>query len=189
LVTAPASRRQRTSRLFLQPRYAAYTVSETQRDLEQAIAGILKPLGYTKRAAAWHRDRNQVVSVLNLQKSQWGDDWYLNLGVYLKALGEESRPAEARCHVRCRAATLGTREMPRDPTGVAALVDEVVVPWIEALSTERGVSEFLASERASVCFVHRHVWEALGAPDDAPAAKRALGRNQSPNVEPCGTSR
>jgi hypothetical protein len=145
-------------------------VSESQKDLEQAIARILKPLGYTKRAASWHRDREQVISVVNLQKSQWGEDWYLNLGVYLKALGDEPRPAEARCYVRCRAATLGAREMPRDPAGVEALVAEVAVPWLEALSTERGVVEFLASERAGVCFVHRRARELPGAPSDAPAA-------------------
>jgi hypothetical protein len=49
-------------------------VSETQKELERAIARILKPLGYTKRAATWYREREQVISVVNLQRSQWGED-------------------------------------------------------------------------------------------------------------------
>jgi len=144
-------------------RYAEHTVSETQKALEQAIARILKPLGYTKRAATWHRDREEVISVLNLQKSQWGEDWYLNLGVYLKALGGEKRPAESRCHVRCPADVLVGRGMPKDPIGLAALVEQAAVPWLEALSTERGLADFLGSERSQGCFVHRAARELLGA--------------------------
>lgn len=138
-------------------------MSETQKVLEQAIAHILRPLGYTKRAATWHRDREEVVSVLNLQKSQWGDFWYLNLGVYLKALGSEARPAESRCHVRCRADTLVGRRMAKDPIGLAALVEDAAVPWLEALSTERGVADFLGSEPSKSCFVHRGARELLSA--------------------------
>jgi hypothetical protein len=144
-------------------------MSEAQKDLEQAIARVLKPLGYTKRAATWHRDREQVVSLVNLQKSQWGEDWYLNLGVYLKALGSEVRPTEARCHVRCRAASLGRREMPRDADGLSALIGDVAVPWLDALATERGIAEFLASERSGACFVHQRARELVGAPAEARA--------------------
>ncbi len=145
-------------------------MNETQRAIEQAIARILKPLSYTKRGATWRREREQVISVVNLQKSQWGDDWYVNLGVYLKTLGIEARPTEARCHVRCRADALGARTMPREPSGVAALVDEVAVPWLEELSTLAGVGAFLRSVRASLCLIHHRVAESLGADSDAPAA-------------------
>ena len=156
--------------LHLTAVYAAHTVSEIHKALEQAVARVLKPLGYTKRAATWHLDREQVISVVNLQKSQWGEDWYLNLGVYVKALGDENRPAEARCHIRCRAETLGGGDMPRDPVGLSTLVTNVAVPWLEALADERGVARFVASKRSSTCFVHRRAREMVETSPDAPAA-------------------
>jgi hypothetical protein len=94
----------------------------------------------------------------------------LNLGVYLKELGEETRPPEHKCHVRCRAATLASRTMPREPEALAALVDEVGVPWLDALGTKRGIAEFLPSDRARACFVTVRARELLGVPLDAPAA-------------------
>lgn len=145
-------------------------MNETQKALEQAIAGVLKPLGYTKRAATWHREREQVVSVLNLQKSQWGENWYLNLGVYLRSIGDEARPPEARCHVRCRAEMLSGRELPREPAALATFVGDVAVPWLDALDSERGVAEFLSSGRSRACFVHRSARERLGVGFDSPAA-------------------
>src|SRR4051812_3354033 len=101
-------------------------MSESQSSIEQVIAERLKPLGYLKRATTWHRERDQLISVLNLQKSQWGEGWYINLGVYLRALGDEERPPEARCHVRCRASptTLQT------PKQVTATLDTVGLPWL-----------------------------------------------------------
>jgi hypothetical protein len=152
----------------------AEPVTDLQKDLEQAIARILKPLGYAKRGATWHRDRDALVSVLNLQKSQWGEDWYLNLGVYLKRLGDEARPSEARCHVRCRASSLSGREVPRDPAALAAMVEEVAVPWPDGLSTEEGVATFLASEFSTNCFVYDGVRKTISEGSRAPSVKVAL---------------
>jgi hypothetical protein len=40
-----------------------------------------------------------------VQISRWGDrSYYVNIGVYFKALGEELAPVEYRCHVRQRLA-------------------------------------------------------------------------------------
>ena len=70
-------------------------LNEAVKELEATIAAVLKPLGYTKRARTWHRERESVISVLNLQISQWGDECYINLGVYVKSLGGLAQPNEA----------------------------------------------------------------------------------------------
>ena len=145
-------------------------MSETQKALEQVVARVLKPLGFTKRAATWHRDGEALIAVLNLQKSQWSEDLYLNLGVYLKALGDETRPPESRCHVRCRAATIKGQQTPRDAAGLAALVDEVARPWLDALSTPQGVAAFLASDRAGACLIDARAREVLSAANNSPSA-------------------
>ncbi|MDP1734048.1 MAG: DUF4304 domain-containing protein [Sulfuritalea sp.] len=62
----------------------------------------MKAHGFRKSGPTWHRDCDRMIQVLNIQKSQWGDQFYINLGIYLKDLGSEVRPTEYRCHVRCR---------------------------------------------------------------------------------------
>jgi len=43
---------------------------------------------------------------MNLQRSQWGPQYYLNLGLWLLHLGETSNPREDECHIRIRAGEL-----------------------------------------------------------------------------------
>jgi len=68
-----------------------------------AITPILKVRGFKKRRLNWRKDQGAAIAVFNVQISAWGDrSYYLNMGVYLKALGAEPAPAEYRCHVRER---------------------------------------------------------------------------------------
>jgi hypothetical protein len=146
-------------------------MSDARKVLEGRIASVLKPLGYGKSGATWHRDQGNVISVVNLQKSQWGDDFYLNLGVYLKQLGTEERPAESHCHVRCRAEALaGMPKLPDDPKEVDALIKTVAVAWLDALTTPKQVAVFLRSEAAHRCLVLRSAIDALGVETSTPSA-------------------
>jgi hypothetical protein len=146
-------------------------MSDARKVLEGRIASVLKPLGYTKRAGTWHRDHGKLISVVNLQKSQWGDDFYLNLGVYLKQLGSENHPAESRCHIRCRAEALaGMPKLPGQTKEVDALLNSIAVPWLDALTTPREVAGFLRSQAAHRCFVDRAALDALGVETSPPSA-------------------
>jgi hypothetical protein len=46
------------------------------------------------------------VLVANLQKSRFGDQYYVNLAVWLKSFGEVRFPKEYLCHIRTRATDL-----------------------------------------------------------------------------------
>ncbi len=68
-----------------------------------AIAPILKASGFKKRRLNWRKDQGASIAVFNVQISAWGDrSYYLNVGVYLKALGAESAPPHNHCHVQER---------------------------------------------------------------------------------------
>jgi hypothetical protein len=66
------------------------------------LAQLLKPLGFKKHRATWHREAVDTIQTINVQGSQWGPEYYLNVGMYLCALGKELTPPEYRCHVRSR---------------------------------------------------------------------------------------
>jgi hypothetical protein len=63
----------------------------------------LKTHGFKKIRTTWHKTTDTLILVFNIQGSQWStEDYYINLGIYLKSLGNESAPPEYRCHIRTR---------------------------------------------------------------------------------------
>jgi hypothetical protein len=63
----------------------------------------MKSRGFRKSRTTWRKDLGDIIAVFNVQTSQWGTaDYYINLGVYLRCLGEHSAPPEYKCHVRTR---------------------------------------------------------------------------------------
>lgn len=123
-------------------------VSDSKRQIAAAFAPVLKAAGYRKRRLTWYRDWPDTITVFDVQRSRWSDSYYLNLGVYLKALGDEPAPGEHRCHVRTRVgrlvpeaerlpllAALDFDTATTDPDGrmptLVAAVSAVALPWLE----------------------------------------------------------
>ncbi|WP_082585445.1 DUF4304 domain-containing protein [Hydrogenophaga sp. Root209] len=123
--------------------------------LETAIAPFLKVSGFKKKAKTWRRHCPDVIQVLNLQKSPYGDNMYVNLGVYVRSLGEEQNPPENRCHVQVRLERVTQSE--REQCVVAANANEVPtqalieailidgVAWLNDLATLSGIRRYLES--------------------------------------------
>lgn len=70
--------------------------------IREALSTLLKTHGFKKKSNSWYLDNVESISVVNLQKSQFGDQFYINLGVAFKALGTVKFPAANKCHVRFR---------------------------------------------------------------------------------------
>jgi Domain of unknown function (DUF4304) len=118
--------------------------------LESALSPVLKAASYTKRRLTWHRQAPGIVCVFEATKSQWGDQFQLNLGLYLRALGQEEAPPEYRCHVRNtmfalvpdRSRLLQLLDFEDASTGegrlgeVVDLVVKFALPWLSVHSDE-----------------------------------------------------
>ena len=121
--------------------------------LEAAVTPTLKASGFKKKAKTWWRHSPEVIQVLNLQKSSYGDSLYVNLGVYLRSLGEEQNPPESRCHVRVRlervahsereqcVVSANANEAPTQALIEAVLIDGVA--WLNDLATLSGIRRYL----------------------------------------------
>jgi hypothetical protein len=70
--------------------------------LHQAIAQAAIPAGFRKKGSSWYCDGARAILVINPQKSQYGPQWFLNLGIYWRDLGGKTEPREEQCHVRGR---------------------------------------------------------------------------------------
>lgn len=132
--------------------------------VESQLAPGLKALGFKKQARTWTREGTDVFQVVNVQKSQFGEQLYVNVAVYLKALGPETAPPEHRCHIRARLERIAPESLFEDirtldaslspRPGLLKAVFEHAIPWLELVSSAEGRREFFESPAANHCFIN-----------------------------------
>jgi len=74
----------------------------TKEELVVYLSPILKSAGFKKSRTTWHRSSPEGVCVFSIQSSQYGSEFYLNIGFYINALGNIEKPPEYKCHIRER---------------------------------------------------------------------------------------
>jgi hypothetical protein len=135
----------------------------------------LRERGFKKAAGSWYSDRPETVLVTNLQKSQYGYSFYINLGIWLKAIGESATPKEHHCHVRIRLESIAGEglskaldmensavvEEGRKMIIVTGIVD-VAIPWLDACNSLDGIRRMLQDGRLSGAMVHREIRDRVG---------------------------
>ena len=62
----------------------------------------LLSIGFTRHAGSWYLDEVETIIVLNLQRSAYSPQYYVNVGIWLKPLTEARFPRERSCHIRTR---------------------------------------------------------------------------------------
>ncbi len=87
--------------------------------LALAIGRSLSPAGFKRKGASWFFASSDTISVLNLQKSNYGPQYYVNVAIWLNQLGEATFPPEHKCHIRFRWEKL----IPPDEKQLAGLLD------------------------------------------------------------------
>lgn len=79
----------------------------SQTNVVKATFGqVMKQYGFTRSSDGWYKNTADAILVANLQKSSYGPRYYINLAVWLRALGEVAYPKEYQCHIRLRATHL-----------------------------------------------------------------------------------
>jgi len=152
--------------------------SDEKRDLVKAIAPTLKAHGFKKNDATWHRTSDGFIQTFNVQGSQWSRSFYLNLGIYIVALGEETNPPEYRCHIRNRLGDVAadcTRynqlldletSIPSDERfkELNGIIESKAIPWLEEFSDDRRVIDWISGEQAHGLPILMCVFEYYGVP-------------------------
>jgi hypothetical protein len=68
----------------------------------RTLREYLSNAGYKHKGNTWYCETDETILVINLQKSQYGKQYYLNLGVWVKAFEPAAFPKEHKCHIRAR---------------------------------------------------------------------------------------
>ena len=69
--------------------------------------------GLKKKSGRWYRHCEDVIVVVDLQKSYWGNSYYVNMGFFLRALGEKLFPLGRECPISVRLESLGQDQQSR----------------------------------------------------------------------------
>ena len=141
--------------------------------IQGCIGPFLQPQGYQRKGSSWYFDAPEAILVVNLQKSQWGRQYYVNLAVWLKALGDAVSPKENHCHIRSRLAGAKT-EQALDLSDTS-LTDELRqkallsalkrrgLPLLHSCSTVQGVKTMLRVGKLDDALVTKSVLALTGS--------------------------
>ena len=77
-----------------------------KKSFKKSIGIPLEKAGLQKRGQSWYLDGKDAIVFTNLQKSDWGALYYINIGIWLKSLGDSSLPNENKCHIGFRAESI-----------------------------------------------------------------------------------
>jgi hypothetical protein len=69
---------------------------------KKAFGNALKTHDFRKKGQSWYLHGSDSIVVLNLQKDDFSDLYYVNFGVWLLAFGNSEYPPENHCHVGAR---------------------------------------------------------------------------------------
>jgi hypothetical protein len=64
-----------------------------------AVDDTLRGLGFTRKKKHWYLATEETVLVVELQKCDWGDEYFLNLGVSLRELETDPFPRANGCQI------------------------------------------------------------------------------------------
>ncbi len=70
-----------------------------QNQLIEQIKPTLKAMGFKKHNKTWVLNNKDTAIVFNIQNSQFGDLYYINVGTYIREIGNTKTPSISSCQV------------------------------------------------------------------------------------------
>jgi hypothetical protein len=142
--------------------------------------------GFSRRGSLWYRHLSETILIVDVQKSPFDEQHYVNAAVFVKALSQTNPmkiPREYQCHIRTRLETLRSTDtalleiLHLDNHAVDDFerrrlvmnaVRESVVPFLVRCSTVDGIREAYREGLLHNMFVHLVVRELIGPSGSRP---------------------
>ena len=154
---------------------------KTDNPIKLAIEAALKGAQFQRKSSTWYRDMEEAVVIVDVQKSNFGEQYYVNLGILVKELGQirdKLPPKENECHIRLRLESLTHEEeqyvqevvLRLDNTSLGPkerqqrvhdLIAEVALPFLLQCGTRAGIREAERRGQLRDALVHKAVREAV----------------------------
>jgi hypothetical protein len=152
-------------------------MNENNALLQNAIRLGTAEASFSKKGSAWYSRRAETILRLSPQKSQYGDLYYLNVGVYFLSFGEKAFPQEVECQLRARIEDFASDwdeakilasfldfDVPcMDREAVLSdLIRTRVVPFLESASSLDGLRQQLHTPRLKGMAVMKVLMQQMG---------------------------
>ncbi|WP_437923837.1 DUF4304 domain-containing protein [Sorangium sp. So ce291] len=154
---------------------------KTENPIKLAADAALMEAQFLRKSGIWYRDTEETVLVVDVQHSNFGQQYYINLGIFVKGLSQKPTrlpPKENECHVRLRLESLMPEaeeqvrqvllDLENESIGfferkqrILELVASVAVPFLSQCSTRAGICEANRNGQLDSAIVHKSVREAL----------------------------
>lgn len=139
----------------------------TPQAIKKAFDTKVRAAGYEKRSGSWWLRGGTVLSVLQLQKSNYDNQFYINMAFHLLAIDPVEPAKEEHCHIRCRA----DRLLPASDPNVLEILDGAselpveeqmryldrlfadVLSCARDLASEQHLAQRVADNTFAICFV------------------------------------
>ena len=117
----------------------------------------LKSARFIKKSGSWYLENDETILVVNLQKSNYGDQYYVNLAVWVKALGDATYPKENKCHICLRIDSLvdekavkcfdGEKSLSQEKRAalITGLMESKAIPFLMECASLKGIGMQMAS--------------------------------------------
>lgn len=147
-----------------------------RKQIVKIIQDCLKPHGFRRKTSTWYLERPEAILLLNLQGSAFGGRFYINLAVWLKALGRTSFPRHYQCHIQERLCSLSGKKLEEalkfdESTVVISECNQNVIkealtrkalPFLERCSTHAGVKGMIQRSELKGALIFHKVYDLLG---------------------------
>lgn len=149
----------------------------TTENLARSINDSLRKRGFKRKGAAWYLEGPECTCLLNLQRSQWGNKYYINLGVLVKQLDNIPSPKENQCHLGVRLSQIvrDSTKLERDldfedfasaneqkVRAVREAIETRAIPFLSSLQTLDGIKHVFREGTISSAFATAKLKKFLG---------------------------
>jgi hypothetical protein len=124
---------------------------------KKAVGSPLEQAGFLKKGQSWYLNGTDSIIVLNLQKSNWSELYYVNFGIWLKAFGDAQLPQFNHCHLYYRVESLFPEEReflitscdlqmssPEMLSHLSRFVEQQLIPFAWECTEESKLREFMS---------------------------------------------
>lgn len=73
-----------------------------KKTFKKTISAPFEKEGFLKKGQSWYLEGKDAIIVTNFQKCDWGEYYFINIGIWLKAFGEASFPEYNHCPLSYR---------------------------------------------------------------------------------------
>jgi hypothetical protein len=146
-----------------------------KKTFKKAIAGPFENATFVKKGQSWYLDGEDSIIVVNIQKSNFDEEYFMNVGIWLRGLGVALFPKENQCHLSCRIERLfpEDRELIRtgfslEKTNLQTLIDLLefiklkLIPFLEDCTKNYKLTEFMNTGRFKSGLISKEAKDFLG---------------------------